>query len=144
MSKKIRIKRIKPAIKYVGSLIQQNYAEALMHGMLVWDTKTCQAEFVEIENDICYYTLEIDNKQYFPIPKSLEDKTIRLRIKVQNTEPADLKAIIADVKTKFNVEEFTIQKINDFTVNKSRVQKINIGDVRDVEYQNELISKYLV
>lgn len=130
-------------IAYPGSLIQQNYAEALVHGMLVWDTKTCQAEFVEIENDICYYTLEIDNSQYSPISKSLENKTIRLRIKVQNTEPADLKAIIADIKTKFNIEEFTIQKINDFTVNKSRVQKINIGDVRDVEYQNELISKYL-
>ena len=130
-------------IAYPGSLIQQNYAEALVHGMLVWDTKTCQAEFVKIENDICYYTLEIDNTIYTPIPKSLEDKTIRLRIKVQNTEPADLKAIIATVKTNFNIEEFTIQKINDFTNNKTRVQKINIGDVRDVEYQNELISKYL-
>lgn len=130
-------------IAYPGSLIQQNYAEALAHGMLVWDTDTQTAEFVEIENDICYYTLEIDNKKYDPIPKSLLDKTIRLRIKVQNTEPADLKAIIAKVKTKFNIEEFTVQKINDFSVNKTRVQKINIGDVRDVEYQNELISKYL-
>lgn len=130
-------------IAYPGSLIQQNYAEALIHGMLVWDTDTQKAEFVEIENDICYYTLEIDNKKYDPIPKSLQDKTIRLRIKVQNTEPADLKAIIAKVKTKFNIEEFTVQKINDFSVNKTRVQKINIGDVRDVEYQNELISKYL-
>jgi DNA repair exonuclease SbcCD ATPase subunit/DNA repair exonuclease SbcCD nuclease subunit len=130
-------------IAYPGSLIQQNYAEALVHGMLVWDTDTQKAEFVEIENDICYYTLEIDNKKYDPIPKSLLDKTIRLRIKVQNTEPADLKAIIAKVKTKFNIEEFTVQKINDFSVNKTRVQKINIGDVRDVEYQNELISKYL-
>jgi len=138
-----KIKHIKPAIKYSGSLIQQNYAEALIHGMLVWDTKTCQAEFVEIENNVCYYTLEIDNKNFNPIPVSLENKTIRLRIKVQNTDPADLKAIVADIKTKFNIEEFTIQKINDFTVNKSRVQKINIGDVRDVEYQNELISKYL-
>ena len=130
-------------IAYPGSLIQQNYAEALVHGMLVWDTDTQKAEFVEIENDICYYTLEIDNKKYDPIPKSLLDKTIRLRIKVQNTEPADLKAIIGKVKTKFNIEEFTVQKINDFSVNKTRVQKINIGDVRDVEYQNELISKYL-
>lgn len=130
-------------IAYPGSLIQQNYAEALVHGMLVWDTNTCQAEFIEIENDICYYTLEIDNNNYTPIPKSLENKTIRLRIKVQNTENADLKAIIGKVKSKFNVEEYTIQKINDFTQNKNRVQKINIGDVRDTEYQNELICKYL-
>ena len=130
-------------IAYPGSLIQQNYAEALLHGMLVWDTNTSQAEFIEIPNDICYYTLEIDNSNYTPIPLILKDKTIRLRIKSQHTEPADLKAIIAEIKTDFNIEEFTIQKINDFTQNKTRVQKINIGDVRDTEYQNELISKYL-
>lgn len=130
-------------IAYPGSLIQQNYAEALVHGMLVWDTHSKTAEFVEIENDICYYTLEIDNKKYTPIPKELNTKTIRLRIKVQNTENADLKQIIAKVKSKFNIEEFTIQKINDYKQNKTRVEKINIGDVRDVEYQNELITKYL-
>ena len=130
-------------IAYPGSLLQQNYAEALVHGMLVWDTNTSQAEFVEIENDMCYYTVEIDNNVYTPIPLSLQNKTIRLRIKVQNTDSADLKSIIAEIKTAFNIEEYTIQKINDFTQNKTRVQKINIGDVRDAEYQNELISKYL-
>ena len=130
-------------IAYPGSLLQQNYAEALVHGMLVWDTNTSQAEFVEIENDMCYYTVEIDNSVYDPIPLSLQNKTIRLRVKVQNTEPADLKSIIAEIKTAFNIEEYTIQKINDFTQNKTRVQKINIGDVRDAEYQNELITKYL-
>ena len=130
-------------IAYPGSLLQQNYAEALVHGMLVWDTNTSQAEFVEIENDMCYYTVEIDNNVYTPIPLLLQNKTIRLRIKVQNTDSADLKSIIAEIKTAFNIEEYTIQKINDFTQNKTRVQKINIGDVRDAEYQNELISKYL-
>jgi DNA repair exonuclease SbcCD ATPase subunit/DNA repair exonuclease SbcCD nuclease subunit len=130
-------------IAYCGSLLQQNYAEALVHGMLVWDTNTSQAEFVEIENDMCYYTVEIDNNNYIPIPVSLQNKTIRLRIKVQNTDAADLKSIIAEIKTAFNIEEYTIQKINDFAQNKTRVQKINIGDVRDAEYQNELITKYL-
>jgi DNA repair exonuclease SbcCD ATPase subunit/DNA repair exonuclease SbcCD nuclease subunit len=130
-------------IAYPGSLIQQNYAEAIHHGMLVWDTDTKVADFIEIPNDICYYTLEIDNKKYDPIPAELSAKRIRLRIKVQHTENADLKAIIAKVKSKFNIEEFTIQKINDFTQNKTRVEKINIGDVRDIEYQNELITKYL-
>ena len=130
-------------IAYPGSLVQQNHAEALIHGMLVWDTSTKNAEFVEIPNDICYYTLEIENGIQTPMPAILNDKKIRLRVKVKNTESADLKKIIADVKTNFNIEEYTIQKINDFTTNKTRVQKINIGDVRDVEYQNELITKYL-
>jgi DNA repair exonuclease SbcCD ATPase subunit/DNA repair exonuclease SbcCD nuclease subunit len=130
-------------IAYPGSLIQQNYAEALIHGMLVWDTNTSQAEFIEIDNDICFFTLEVDNSNYSPVPIELQDKQIRLRIKSQNTEPADLKSIIAQIKSKFNIVEYTVQKINDFTQNKTRVQKINIGDVRDVEYQNTLITKYL-
>jgi DNA repair exonuclease SbcCD ATPase subunit len=143
MSKKIRIKRIKPAIKYVGSLIQQDFGESLIHGMLVWDTKTCSASFVEIENDTCYYTLDINNGKYNPIPKSLVNKKIKLRIKSQNTDVADLKKIIANIKLSFDIEECKVQKINDFVINKSRVHKINIGDVRDIEYQNELICKYL-
>jgi len=134
---------VEKTIAYPGSLIQQNYAEALIHGMLVWDTTTSQSEFVEIPNDICYYTMEVENGIQPPMPKELEAKTIRLRIKVKNTEPADLKKIIGTVKSAFNIEEYTIQKINDFTNNKTRVHKINIGDVRDVEYQNELITKYL-
>jgi len=130
-------------IAYPGSTIQQGFAEALHHGMLVWDTDTKQSEFVEIPNDICYYTLEVDSGKFITIPKELQDKTIRLRIKSKNTESADLKKIIAKIKSKFTIEEYTIQKINDFSVNKSRVDRINIGDVRDVEYQNELISKFL-
>ena len=130
-------------IAYPGSLIQQNHSEALIHGMLVWDTASCTSEFVAIPNDFCYYTLEVENGVHSPMPIELNDKTIRLRVKVKNTDTADLKTIIANVKSNFNIEEYTIQKINDFTNNKTRVQKINIGDVRDVEYQNDLISKYL-
>ena len=130
-------------IAYCGSLLQQNFGEGLIHGMLVWDTNTCTSEFIEIPNDICYYTLEINHSNYNPIPLHLQDKTIRLRIKVQNTEPAILKQIIAEIKTQFNIEEYVIQKINNTTQPKTRTRKINIGDVRDVEYQNELISKYL-
>jgi DNA repair exonuclease SbcCD ATPase subunit/DNA repair exonuclease SbcCD nuclease subunit len=130
-------------IAYCGSLVQQNYGEALIHGMLVWDTNTCTSEFIEIPNDICYYTLEIENGNYNPISSIISNKTIRLRVKVKNTESADLKKIIAEIKSQHNIEEYTIQKINDFTQNQDKSQKINIGDVRDVEYQNDLISKYL-
>ena len=140
---KIKIKRIRPAIKYSGSLVQQGHAEALYHGMLVWDTAAKTSEFVIIPNDICYYTVEVRDGKHDAFPKDLQDKTVRLRVKSYNTEAADLKKVLAKIKTKYNIEEFTIQKVNDFNTNKTRVQKINIGDVRDVEYQNELISKYL-
>jgi DNA repair exonuclease SbcCD ATPase subunit len=130
-------------IAYAGSLIQQNHSESLKHGILIWDLKTGTSIFKEIENDLCYYTLEVDNGVYNPIPTKLTGKQIRLRLKVKNTSDADIKTVLAEVKKDFDILEHTSQKINDFTQNKSRVQKINIGDVRDVEYQNELISKYL-
>ena len=130
-------------IAYPGSTIQQNHSEALDHGYLVWDTKTKQSEFIVIENDFCYYTVDIDNGSYEPLPEKLKRKQIRLRVRVQNTDTADLKKSIAKIKSEFQIEEISIQRINDFKSNKNRVQKINIGDVRDVEYQNELISKYL-
>lgn len=130
-------------IAYVGSLIQQGHSESLHHGILVWDTEKKYAEFHEIPNDICYYTLEINNSKYTPIPDELLKKSIRLRVKVNHTDSADLKEIIAEIKAKFQISELTIQRINDFTKSKNRIQKINVGDVRDVEYQNSLISKYL-
>jgi DNA repair exonuclease SbcCD ATPase subunit/predicted MPP superfamily phosphohydrolase len=129
-------------IAYSGSLIQQNHGEALYHGFLIWDTNTKLSEFVEVPNDTCYYTLIIDNGNYTQLPNELLGKQIKLRIKSQNTATSRLETIISEVKSKFNITEQAIQKVNDFT-NKSRVQKINIGDVRDVEYQNELITKYL-
>jgi DNA repair exonuclease SbcCD ATPase subunit/DNA repair exonuclease SbcCD nuclease subunit len=129
-------------VAYPGSLIQQNHGEALYHGYLVWNTKDTSSVFVEVPNDTCYYTLLIDNGVYSSIPKTLLGKQIKLRIKSQNTSGSELERCISEVKSEFNITEQAIQKINDFT-NKNRVQKVNIGDVRDVEYQNELITKYL-
>jgi DNA repair exonuclease SbcCD ATPase subunit/DNA repair exonuclease SbcCD nuclease subunit len=129
-------------VAYPGSLIQQNHGEALYHGYLVWNTNDKTSEFVEVPNDTCYYTLSIDNGVYTSLPNELLGKQVKLRIKVQNTAASKLETIISEVKSKFNITEQAVQKVNDFT-NKSRVQKINIGDVRDVEYQNELITKYL-
>lgn len=142
MSKKVKVIRRKPLIKYSGSLIQQNHSEALLHGLLVWDIAKRKTEFIVIDNENCYYTLEINKGEFQPLPEVLKTKNIRLRVKVQDTETSELERIIADIKTEFQIEEITIRKINDFSTN-VRVNKINIGDVRDVEYQNELITKYL-
>lgn len=130
-------------IAYPGSTIQQNHAEALDHGYLVWDTDTKQSQFIVIENDFCYYTVDIDGGKHIPLPEKLKNKQIRLRIRSQNTDTADLKKIIAEIKSSYRIEETTVQRISDYQNNQNRVSRINIGDVRDVEYQNDLITKYL-
>jgi DNA repair exonuclease SbcCD ATPase subunit/DNA repair exonuclease SbcCD nuclease subunit len=130
-------------IAYCGSLLQQSHAESLIHGMLVWETDTKESTFIPIPNDYCYYTLEVDSGHYQSLPEILMGKKIRLRIRSKNTDSADIKKILAVIKSSHQIEEFTIQKINDFTNASSRISKINVGDVRDIEYQNSLITKYL-
>lgn len=129
-------------IAYPGSTIQQNYAESLKHGILVWDTETKESQFVVIPNDYCFYTLDIDNGQY-EMPTDLP-KNVRLRLRVRNTPTADVKAILADIKAQYNVLETPIQKISNLKGSDiTTINKINIGDVRDIEFQNQLLSEYL-
>jgi len=128
-------------VAYAGSLIQQNHGEVLGHGIMVWDLKTKKSEIVEIKNDYGYYTYEVDNGKILN-PNPNVPKKPRLRFKVKDTDSGTLKQIIADVKSKYKVQDITIQKTN--AINTTDVQnKINFGNVRDVEWQNEVITEYL-
>jgi DNA repair exonuclease SbcCD nuclease subunit len=76
-------------IMYPGSLIMQNHSESLYpnHGLLVWDSKSCTHEFVAIENDFGYVTVDVDegvivNKPKFPTKS-------RMRIRVKDTKQSD-------------------------------------------------------
>jgi hypothetical protein len=99
---------VNPSVSPSGPMVYPAFRHALGFET---DTNTTTSEFIQIPNDRCYYTLEINKGVYTPIPDKLVGKTIRLRIKVQSTDTAELKQIIADVKTKFNIDEYTIQKI---------------------------------
>jgi len=77
-------------IAYPGSLIQQNYGEALEHGILVWDLETKNAEFVEIENEYGYVTFELNGTQLVKSPSRVPNKP-RVRIVFNGTSAADMK-----------------------------------------------------
>tara|TARA_R110001592_G_scaffold12397_3_gene59210 strand:- start:21032 stop:24193 length:3162 start_codon:yes stop_codon:yes gene_type:complete len=128
-------------IAYPGSLVQQNHGEKLGHGILVWDLKTKKSEFVEIENDYGYYTYEIDNGKIIN-PHSKIPKKPRLRLKVKDTDSGTLKQLIAKIRAKYKVQDISIQKINALNTTDAQ-NKINFGNVRDVEWQNKVITEYL-
>tara|TARA_R110000824_G_scaffold195397_2_gene378134 strand:- start:1137 stop:4298 length:3162 start_codon:yes stop_codon:yes gene_type:complete len=128
-------------IAYPGSLVQQNHGEKLGHGILVWDLETKKSEFVEIVNDYGYYTYEIDNGKIIN-PSSKVPKKPRLRLKVKDTDSGTLKQIIAKIKSKYKVQDISIQKINALNTTDAQ-NKINFGNVRDVEWQNNVITEYL-
>jgi len=128
-------------IAYAGSLIQQNHGEVLGHGIMVWDLKTKKSKIVEIKNDYGYYTYEIDNGKILN-PNPNIPKKPRLRFKVKDTDYGTLNQIIADVKSKYKVQDITIQKTNAINTPDDQ-NKINFGNVRDVEWQNKVITDYL-
>jgi DNA repair exonuclease SbcCD ATPase subunit len=61
MSKRIRIRTKKPWIGYPGTPVQQNYAETLEHGFLLWDIQDRQrfdVSFCPLPNPKPYVTVE--------------------------------------------------------------------------------------
>ena len=80
----------KKTIGYCGSLVQQNHGEGLSHGYLLWDVQKRKSKYIEIPNDYGYYTLDIENGN---VPKvdDITKKKPRLRLRVSDTTPSDLK-----------------------------------------------------
>jgi len=128
-------------IAYAGSLIQQNHGEALGHGLMVWDLDSKECEFVDIPNDYGYYTYQIDNGKIMN-PSDKIPLRPRLRLKVKDTDSATLKELVAKIKSQYKVQDISIQKINALNTTDSK-KKINFGNIRDVEWQNKVITEYL-
>lgn len=132
---------LEETIAYPGSLIQQNHGEALTHGILVWDVESCQAKFVEIENDYGYITFEVKGTSLVNYPSRVPNKP-RIRIKFEDTDAADMKKFITMLRSKYSVQDISVQRINKNSTNNDN-GSITIGNVRDVEYQNKLITEFV-
>jgi len=128
-------------IAYPGSLIMQNHAESLVHGILVWDIDSKTSEFVEIKNDTCFYTINVENGLYEDAPTTIPNN-VYIRLRTKNTSQSRIKEIGAELRKDRNVIELSLQSINDFS-SSSIKQQSNIINVRDIEYQNSILSEYL-
>jgi DNA repair exonuclease SbcCD ATPase subunit len=131
----------KPLIKYPGSLIQQNHGEALDHGILHWNLPNRTAMFIEIHNDYGYVTFETEGTSIVSAPTRMPNKP-RVRVKFNNTDAADMKKFITTLRSKYQVQDISIQRSNASNSGNANTN-ITIGNVRDVEYQNTLITDYL-
>jgi len=133
-----------PTIAYAGSMIQQNHGESLdKHGYLLWDVESRTFEEVDLPNDYGFYTLDVNNG-VVPIVNDMPKKP-RLRVRVSNTEPSQIKKALTQIKKKYKVQEFTVTRMDTLSKQKTGNfdDKLAIGNVRDVEFQNELIKDYL-
>ena len=128
-------------IGYPGSLIQQNHGEVLDHGILVWDLPDKTSEFIEIQNDYGYVTFEVENAKIKKSPHRIPAKP-RVRIKFTDTDASDIKKLIATIRKKYKVQDISIQRTANH-IESNKDGSIAIGNVRDVEHQNNLITNFI-
>jgi DNA repair exonuclease SbcCD ATPase subunit len=129
---------------YAGSLVQQNFGETLdKHGFLVWDLDTLTYEEVDIKNDYGYYTMDIVGG----VVPDVTDMPVhpRLRVRFSETDIADTKRAITEIKIKYGVEDFTTIKTDSLQKKKTgdRDNQLELEDITDVNYQNSLITDYI-
>ena len=130
-------------VAYPGSLIQQNYSEDPSHGFLLWDLETKKAEYHQVENDYGYKILQvvdgvIQNKMNFIPPKG------SVKIKYTNTTLEQIKDIQMDIRKKYpKLKDVITERQDNISIGGDRENKLDIGDVRDLNYQNELIEDFL-
>ena len=137
-----------PAIFYPGSLVQQNFGEAYEgHGYALIDlTKEDEVgyTFTDIPNNYGYYTLDIVNGV---LPKNLPiSAKTHVRIRTKNTDSAQLKRILATIRKEYSNKDAVIiklDKVGSSSVGDFDDNTINQGDVRNVQYQNQLLKEYL-
>ena len=132
----------KETISYCGSLVQQNHGEGLSHGYLLWDVPKRTSEYIEIPNDYGYYTIDIDNGQVPDCPDI--PKKARLRVRVSNTSPSELKKAMTLIHSEYGVKEVSVTRTDSLgSTEKVRGQRIAVGNVSDADYQYGLIEEYL-
>lgn len=130
-------------IHYCGSLIQQSHGETLEKGFTVWDVKNKTSEFIQIENEIGYVTLNVEFGKITNDKAYVQSwpKKLRLRIKYESSTKEQLQTIITALKSKHTIEEISISKNN--LLDSFKNDTITLEDVRDIEYQNKLITEYM-
>ena len=131
-------------VVYAGSLVQQNFGETLHnHGFLCWDLDTQTFEAIDIPNDYGYYTLDVDSG-VVPVVTDMP-KNPRLRVRISNTDTADTKRVMTEIKMKYGVDDFTIIRTDSLSKLKTgnRNTKLDFEDITDINYQNSLIADYI-
>ena len=138
-------------IAYPGSLIQQNYSEEPSHGFLLWDVETKKATYHEVENDYGYKILKVEDGEIKnsttngnPFELTFMPPKGRVKIKFWNTSIEQIKDIQIGLRKQYpKLREIITERQDNISIGGDRENKLDIGDVRDLNYQNELIDDFL-
>jgi len=132
---------LKGRIRYCGSTIQQNYGESNDKGFLIWDIRDrwdWDCKKVVIEHPRPFVTIDYENSFVEP------PRGARLRLFIDNNRSlAEIKAAIADVKTKYKPESvIVVNKAKD--VEDDIVLDASEGDnVREIACQEKYLKAFI-
>lgn len=136
----------KPCVHYAGSCIQQNHGETIDgHGYSVWDVATNSYEHYDLKNNYGYFTIEVYGGKLSTDISNLPLRP-RLRVKCYNTISTEVKAVVSNIREKYDIVEVSYVRMEQEVDHKDLIviSKDNIlNDVTDIEYQNRLITEYL-
>mgnify|MGYP003385378502 FL=1 len=134
---------INKRIHYPGSLLQQNFGESYEnHGYTTWNINDLSSSFNHIHNDFGFYTITITDGLLPDI--SDIPRFPRLRIRTTNTTDGELKSIMKEIRKSATFSDAMIIKLDKISgLEKNRISQVLTNDVRDVEYQNELIEEFV-
>lgn len=130
---------------YCGSFPQQNYAETINKGYLVWDIKdkhTHSVDFLELKNVCPFYT--IDLKDDLDIDKDLDfNKKSRIKIKSREITAFEKKKIEDYLKLKFEPVELIFAE-NETVANSIKIiEDSDIENIDGEETQERLIANFV-
>ena len=143
---KIKLKRKKPSLWYVGSLVQQNFGESFDgHGYAICDLSNAkiQKTLHDIPNDYGMFTLLIEDG-IVPNNLPITNKTT-VRIQTKNTNAAQLKKALSILKKTYKVSDYTVQNLDKQKGGDANLTQNTLlsHDVRNTSHQNNLIAEYL-
>ena len=135
-------------VRYAGSTIQQNFAEDINKGVLIWDIKDKNNFIVTEHLFACpkpFITLDLDNEGRFEEWRKLPPQS-RIRLQTFYNLTADrVKNALDAVKSKYRPESVTF--VSKALTNKENLAKVsNLSramNLRDISVQEELIAEYL-
>ena len=139
----------KPVVVYSSSVVQQNHGELIQgHGYLLWDIPTRTFKEFDLHNDYGYITIDITDGR---IPQWVYDeintlpKYPKIRARFSQTDSVSTKKVILELKTLFSVSEITMTRTDTLSSMKRNLglDENIIGNVKNVEFQNELLRDYL-
>ena len=134
----------KPIIAYCGSLIQQDFGEELLgHGYLLWDLKTKSFTHTEIQNDYGMFTVDVNNGKLITDITNIPAKAT-IRMKCFECVPSEIKSVLTEIKKVSNITDVKYIRMESESDDKNILDttKLNLQNLSDVSYQNQLIKEY--